>query len=69
MSFSHWLVEKKDGFEETPLTAGLFDDRWYNMVYQTGPSIFTKRIQKDIIDGDFKQNNWPSNGLKQHNWL
>jgi hypothetical protein len=39
------------------------------MVYQTGPSIFTKRIQKDIIDGDFKQNNWPSNGLKQHNWL
>ena len=25
------------------------------MVYQTGPSIFTKRIQKDIIGGNPKK--------------
>ena len=31
-----WLIE---GFEETPLTIG----KWWSMVYQTGPSIFTKR--------------------------
>ena len=33
-----WLM-KIEGFEETPLTTG----KWWWMVYQTGPSIFTKR--------------------------
>ena len=37
MSFSHWLVDKKEGFED------LFDDRWYTKPAQT------YFYQKDII--------------------
>ena len=37
-----WLISIR-GFEETPLTTGFYDDRWYMMVYQTSPSIFAKR--------------------------
>jgi len=43
MSFSHWLVdENKRFFSHTPLTTGLFDDRFG---YQTGPNLFLPKGQ------------------------
>ena len=38
MSFSHWFVDEKRGVWTNP-----FNNRWWYVVYQTGPSIFTKR--------------------------
>ena len=38
-----WLIE---GFEEAPLTTS----KWWQMVYQTGPSIFTKRTLLEGIE-------------------
>ena len=36
MSFSHWLVDENRGlWTFTPLTTGLFDDRWYTKPAQT----------------------------------
>ena len=49
MSFSHCWLMNIEGFEETPLTAGFYDDRWYN---QTSSSIFTKRTLLPRMTGD-----------------
>ena len=35
----YWLM-KIEGFEQTPLATGLFDDRWYT---KPAPLFFTKR--------------------------
>ena len=44
MSFSHCLVDENRGvWTFTPLTTGLFDDRWY-----TKPALYF--YQKDIIE-------------------
>ena len=49
-----WLM-KKGGFEETPLTTGFYDDRWYT---KPAPLFY----QKDIIDDD----GW--NLHEKHRW-